>query len=76
MFYDSTAFMNTITTRGGMVVVLVPRVVDRVIDPRSLETKYYKIGISDFFVKYTTLRNKNKDWVVRNKDSVPDWSDI
>ena len=40
MSYDSTEFMKSITTRGGMVIVLFTNVVDRVIDPRSLETNY------------------------------------
>jgi hypothetical protein len=76
MSYDSTEFMKSITTRGGMVIVLFTNVVDRVIDPRSLETNYYKIGICEFYAKYTRLRNKNKDWLFRNKDSVHEWSDI
>ena len=76
MSYDSTEFMNSITTKGGMVIVLFPKVVDRVIDPRSLETNYYKIGICEFYTKYTRLRNKNKDGLFRNKDSVYEWSDI
>lgn len=76
MFYDSTEFMNSITTWGGIVIVLVPKMEIVRLVPGSLETNYYKIGICEFYVKYKTVRNKNRYCFVRNKDSVSEWSDM
>jgi hypothetical protein len=57
-----------------MVSVLPSSVVDCVFEPRSCQTKDYKIGICCLFAKHTALRRKNKDWLVRNQDNV--WGDM
>jgi hypothetical protein len=44
-----------------MVGVLASNAVDREFEPRSGQTKEYKIGICCFSAKHTSLRSKNKD---------------
>jgi hypothetical protein len=56
-----------------MVSVLPSSVVDCVFEPRSCQTKDYKIGICCLFAKHTALRRKNKDCFARNKD-VSEWA--
>ena len=53
-----------------MVSVLSSSVVDRGFEPRSGQTKDYKINICCFSTKHTALRSKNKDWLAQNHDSV------
>ena len=43
-----------------MVSVLASSVVDREFEPRSGQTKDYKIGISCFSPKYATLRSEQR----------------
>ena len=61
---------------GVMVNMLAPRVVDHGFEPRSGETKDYKIGICCFSAKHAALRRKNKDWLARNLDNVYEWGDM
>ena len=67
-------FMNRIS--GVMVSVLASRVVDRGFEPRSGQTKDYKIGICCFSAKHAALSRKSKDWLARNQNNVSKWSDI
>ena len=53
-----------------MIGVLASRTVYRVFEPRSGQTKDYKIGISWFSTKLVALRRKSKDWLARNQDNV------
>ena len=53
-----------------MVSVLALSAVDRVFEPRSGQTKGYKIGICSFSTKHASLRRKSKDWLVRNQNKV------
>jgi hypothetical protein len=46
-----------------MVSVLASSAVDRRFEPRSGQTKDYKIGICCFSTKHTSLRRKSKDWL-------------
>jgi hypothetical protein len=55
--------------------VLVLSVVDRGFEPRSGQTKDYKIGICCFSANHAALRRKNKDWLARNQNKVSEWSD-
>ena len=48
--------------------VFASSVVDRGFEPRSGETKDYKIGICCSCAKYAALRGKSKDWLF-------EWSD-
>ena len=59
-----------------MGCVLASSVVDRGFEPRSGQTKDYKIGICCFSVKHAALRRKSKDWLARNQNNVSEWSDM
>ena len=61
---------------GVMVRVLASSVVDRELEPRSGQTKDYKIGVCYFSAKYVALRRKVKDWLARNQDNVSEWGDM
>jgi hypothetical protein len=58
---------------GVMVSVLTVSAVNRGFEPRSGQTKDYKIGICCFFTKHATLRRKSKDWLASNQDNVSEW---
>ena len=53
-----------------MVSVLCSSAVDREFEPRSGQTKDYKIGICCFSAKHAALRRKSKDWSARNQNNV------
>jgi hypothetical protein len=59
-----------------MVSVLVSSVVDRGFQPRSGQTKDYKIGMCCFSAKHAALRRKTKDWLQRNQYNVQEWGDM
>ena len=59
-----------------MGCVLASSVVDRGFEPRSDQTKDYKIGICCFSAKHAALRRKNKDWLARNQNNVSEWSEM
>ena len=59
-----------------MVSVLVSIAVDRGFEPRSGQTKDYKIGICCFSAKHVVIRRKSKDWLARNQNNVSEWSDM
>jgi hypothetical protein len=59
-----------------MVSVLASSAVYRGFEPRSGQTKHYKIGICCFPDKHPVLRRKGKDWVARNQNNVSEWSDM
>jgi hypothetical protein len=51
-------------------------VVDREFEPRSGQTKNYKIGICCFSAKHSALRSKSKYWLAQNLDIVSVWGDM
>ena len=59
-----------------MVSVLASSVVDRGFEPRSGQTKDYKIGIYCFSAKHAALRSKSKDRFARNQNNVSEWIDM
>jgi hypothetical protein len=59
-----------------MVSMLTSIAVDRGFEPRSGQTNDYKIGICCFSAKHAALRRKSKDWMARNQNNVPEWSDM
>ena len=61
---------------GVMISVLASSAVDREFEPRFGQTKHYKIGICYFTAKRAALRRKSKDWLARNQNNVPGWSDM
>ena len=68
---------NVINRIGGvMVSVLASSAEDRGFEPRSSQTKDYKIGICSFSAKHAALRRKSKDWSARNQNNVFEWSDM
>ena len=75
---DSSGDIISVQNRiaGIMVNVLVLRAVGIGFEHRSSLTIDYKIGMCCFFVRYATLRRKNKDWLIRNQDNVSEWSNV
>ena len=61
---------------GVMVSVLTWSAVYSWFEPRSGQTKDYKIGICCFFAKHAALRSKSKDWLARNQNNVSEWGDM
>ena len=61
---------------GVMVSVLASSVVDRGFEPRSGQTKDYKISICCFSAKHAALRGKSKNWLAPNQNNVPGCSDM
>jgi hypothetical protein len=59
-----------------MVSVLASIAVYRGFEPRSGQTKDYKIGICCFSAKHAALRRKSNDWLARNQDNVSVWGDM
>jgi hypothetical protein len=57
---------------GVMVSVFALCAVDRVFEPRSGQTKDYKIGICCFSAAHAALRRKSKDWSAWNQNNVSD----
>ena len=66
--------MNHIS--GVVVSVLVSSVINRVFEPRSVQTHDYKIDICSFFAMHATAKRKNKVWLDRYSDYVSEWSDM
>ena len=62
--------MNTDHIGYVMVNVLASSAVDCGFEPRSGQTKDYKIGICCFSAKHTALRRKSKDWLAQNQTVV------
>ena len=59
-----------------MVSMLASSAVDRGFEPRSGQTKDYKIGICCFSAKHAALRKKSRDWLAWNQNNVSEWSDM
>ena len=59
-----------------MASVLASSAIDCGYEPRSCQSKEYKIGICCFSAKNAALRRKSKDWLARNQNNVSEWSDI
>ena len=70
-FYTSYFIQSRIS--GVMVSVLASSDVDRGFEPRSGQTKDYKVGMCCFFTNHAALRRKSKDWLARNQDNVSGW---
>ena len=59
-----------------MVSVLASSAIDCGYEPRSCQTKEYRIGICCFSAENAALRRKSKDWLARNQNNVSEWWDI
>ena len=70
MIYVTKYLTFTNHIDGVMVSVLATSAVDRVFEPRSDQTKDYKIGVCCFSTKQEALERNSKDWLARNQDNV------
>jgi hypothetical protein len=59
-----------------MVSVLASSAVDRGFEPRSGQTKDYKIGMCCFSARHVTLKGKSKGWLARNQNDGSECSDM
>ena len=59
-----------------MVSAVASSEVDRWFEPRSGQTKDYKIGIGCFSAKHAALRRKSKDWLAQNQNNMSEWGDM
>ena len=59
-----------------MVSLLASNMVDRGFEPRSVQTKDFKIGICCFSDRHAALRRKSDDWLARNSNNVSEWNDM
>jgi hypothetical protein len=59
-----------------MVNILSKSVVDRGFEPRSGQTKDFKIGICCLSAKHAVLRRKSKNQLAGNQDNVSEWGDM
>jgi len=67
----SLCVWNSQNCIGGVIVcILASSAVDRGFEPRSGQTKDYKIGICCFSAKYAALRRKSKDGLAWNHNNV------
>ena len=77
-----TVLSNTVSTclfihiDGVMVSKLAMSAVDHGFEPRSGQTKDYRIVICCFSAKHAALRRKSKDWLARNQGNVSEWGDM
>ena len=58
---------------GVMISVVTSSAGDRGFEPRSDQTKDYKISMYCFSAKHAVLMSKNKDWLARNQNNVSEW---
>ena len=65
-----------IRIRGVMVSVLASSAVNLGFQPRSGQTKDYKIDICCISAKHAALIRKGKDWVASNQYNVSERCDI
>ena len=68
--------VSTNRISGIMVSMLASSVVGCGFEPRSGQTKDYKIGICCFSATQAALRSRRKDWFARNQDNVSEWGDM
>ena len=62
---------------GGVMVSMLSYIaVDRGFEPRWSQTNDYKYGICCFSAKHTSLRIKNKVWLVRSQNNVSEYRDM
>jgi hypothetical protein len=60
-----------VSVGGVMVNVFASSVGDRRVKPKTT-----KIGMCCFSTKHAAFRRKSKDWLARNQNHVPEWSDM
>ena len=78
-YHTVTKYIHVVTSiksTASVVSVLASSAVDRGFEPKSGQTKDYKIGMCCFSAKHAALRRKCKDWLARNQNNVSEWRDI
>ena len=70
------SLVNILSIGGVMVSMLASSAIDRGFEPRSGQTKDYKIGICCFTAKHAALRRKSKGWMALNLNNVSEWGDM
>ena len=68
--------MSVCHISGVTISVLVWSAVDIGFHVHVRSYQRIKIDICCFSAKDATLRNKSRDWLVRNLDNVSEWSDM
>jgi len=71
-----TIDIYTVYTYIDICSLLASSAVDPGFEPRSGQTKDYKIGICCFSAKHVALRRKSKDWLAQNQNNVSVWNDM
>ena len=72
-----TPYISNMKLIGGILVSgLASSAVYRRFEPRSRQTKDYKIGIYCFFANHAALRRKSNAKFARNQDNVSAWGDM
>jgi hypothetical protein len=71
--YNTVVFFYSLIFIFSM---LVSSAVDSGFEPRSGQTKDYKIGICCFSAKHAAVRTKSKDCLARNQNNVFEWRDM
>jgi hypothetical protein len=66
-FVEQVEEYTCLNTDSSEILVLASSAVDRGFEPRSDQTKDYKIGICCFSAKHAALRRKSKDCLARNQ---------
>ena len=61
---------------GVNVRMLTSSAVDRGFEPRSVQTKDFKICICSFSVTHAALRRNSKDLLARHQNNVTEWGDM
>ena len=69
--------VSVVASSGGvMVSVVASSAVGCGFEPRSGQTKDYKIGNCGFFAKRAALRRKSKDRLAQNQDNMSELGDM
>ena len=74
IIYLKNYFFNRIG--GVMVSMHALSAVECMFEPKSHQTRAYKIGICCFSDKHAASRRKNKERFVWNQDNVSEWGDM
>jgi hypothetical protein len=58
---------------GVMVSMLASSAVVRGFEPKSGQTKNYKVGICCYYAKHVAFRSNGNYWLARDQDDVSKW---
>ena len=69
-------FNFSIYSKNHIGSIMVSLLDSSVVDPRSVQTKYYIMGICCFSTKHAAISTTSKQWLVRNQANVSNWGDM